>query len=148
MTNIKLLRPWQKALVTLINYSMVALLAMTLAYWFWVFYKPSPAPSSPAMLENTQDMLPKILAGHWFSENNQVSASESKDLSRALKLIGVMSTSVKQPGFAVFKLEDGKHQHALLHNEIMPGVMLESIDADSVMVSQQGMLTKIELESR
>ena len=148
MARIQLARPWQNWLVTLFNYGMVILFALTLAYWIWVFFKPSDVPVTPPAPLSTQTLLPKILANHWFGENAKNESNIVTDLSSKLKLIGVMSTSKSQPGFAVFKLLDGTQQYALINQELIPGVKLESINADSVTVSQQGVVSKIELEPR
>ena len=143
MARISISRPWQNITIRLINYGIVILFAFTLAYWFWIFFKPLPIPKVVTLEAPAQTILPSILAGHWF--NQAKSATVIIDNSN-LKLLGVFSTTRNNPGFAIFKLADGKQTHAVLNHEVLQGTQLIAITKNSVTISQNGLESKLLLE--
>jgi hypothetical protein len=64
------------------------------------------------------------------------------------KLTGLYAPAGKKQGFAIFKMADGKQRSVLLHQEITPGIRLQSITQDSVKVGQEGSTQTLALESR
>ena len=143
MASISISKPWQNVTIGLINYSMVIVLALTLAYWFWIFFKPLPIPKVVTLEAPEQTILPSILAAHWFDQAKKPAIIAD---NTNLKLLGVLSTTHTNPGFAIFKLADGKQTHALLNHEVLPGTQLVAITKNSVTVSQNGIESKIMLE--
>jgi hypothetical protein len=137
-------KPLRNWLITLINYAMVVVFAAVLAYWVWVFLKPNQiaavAPSAPPV----QTILPTILGGHWFNPANLV-ATRQVSASVELKLLGVMTPSKNQAGFAIFQLANGKQIHALLNHEITSGVQLVSLTPKTATITQNGGEATIEL---
>ncbi|MBC7786453.1 MAG: hypothetical protein H7Z18_03150, partial [Methylophilaceae bacterium] len=136
-------KPWQNITINMVNYVMVILLALTFAYWFWIIFKPLPIPKVQPLIAPTETILPSILAGHWF--NQAKSPAVVADNSN-LKLLGVFSTTHNNPGFAIFKLADGKQTHALLNHEVLLGTQLVAITKNSVTISQNGVESKVMLE--
>ena len=144
MASLQLSKPWQNALIHLFNYGMVALFAMSLAYWTWIFFKPDATPLHSPEPAATQTLLPTILASHWFgNSDNKVTTYQRSDV----RLVGVLSPSQHQAGFAIFKLSNGQQQHAVLQQEIMPGVKLVGIAQNSVTISENGVNSEISLEN-
>ena len=143
MARIYISKPWQKITINLINYAMTMLLALTLAYWFWVFFKPLPMPKVVVLEAPTQTILPSILAAHWFNQAQRATVAAD---NTNLKLLGVFSTTHSNPGFAIFKLANGKQTHALLNHEVLPGTHLVAITKNSVTISQNGVEYKVMLE--
>lgn len=143
MARLNVSRPWQKNTISIINYAMTILLALTVAYWFWVFFKPSVIPKVVVLEAPEQTILPSILAVHWFDQAQSVKMVAD---NTNLKLLGVFSSTHSNPGFAIFKLADGKQTHALLNHEVLPGTQLVAITKNSVTISQHGMESKIMLE--
>ncbi len=143
MARITISKPWQNITINMLNYVMVVLLALTLAYWFWVFFKPLPIAKVQPLEASTSTLLPSILAGHWF---NQAKSPLITLDNNSLKLLGVMSTTHHSPGFAIFKLADGKQIHALLNHEVIAGTQLVAITKNSVTISQNGAESKVMLE--
>lgn len=146
MARVQLSKPWQNALIHGLNYGMVALFAITLAYWVWVFVKPNPTPVAPPEVAATQTLLPSILASHWFGSSNAEGQTNMYQ-GGEFKLVGVLSPSQRQAGFAILKLSNGQQQYAVLNQEITPGVTLEEIQANSVTIVQNGVKHQIPLEN-
>lgn len=143
MARIHISKPWQNISISLVNYIMVILLAMTLAYWIWVFFKPAPIAKVVLAEAPAQTLLPNILAAHWFNQNaSQTVVADNSNL----KLLGVFSSTAHYPGFAIFKLADGKQTHAVLNHEISAGTQLVNITKNSVTISQNGVESKLMLE--
>lgn len=143
MARIYISKPWKNTTINLINFAMMILLALTLAYWFWVFFKPLPIPKVVPLEVPAQTILPSILACHWF---NQAQRAPVVADNTNLKLLGVLSTTHKNPGFAIFRLADGKQTHVLLNHEVLPGTQLVAITKNSVTISQNGVESKVILE--
>ncbi|NOS97489.1 MAG: hypothetical protein HOP25_03350 [Methylotenera sp.] len=137
-------KPLRNWLITLINYAMVAAFAAVLAYWVWVFFKPhqiaAVAPSAPPV----QTILPTILGGHWFNQAN-TSGTKQVSVNVEMKLLGVMTPSKNQTGFAIFQLANGKQVHAVLNHEIAPGAQLVSLTPTTATISQNGSESTLEL---
>lgn len=146
MARVQLSKPWQNAIIHGLNYGMVALFAITLAYWVWVFIKPQPTPVAPPEVASTQTLLPSILASHWFGSSH---GTVEKDVYQGgeLKLVGLLSPSQRQAGFAIFKLSNGQQQYAVLNQEITAGVKLEDIQSNSVTIVQNGIKHQLPLEN-
>lgn len=143
MAQIKLTNPLHNALITVLNYTMVVAFAATLAYWVWVFLKPSPIADIPPSAPVAQTIVPTILAAHWFSSNNSAPIQAILQNTN-MKLVGVFSSTSKRPGFAIFQLEGGKQQHAVVNHEIVPGVQLVAVKHNSVTIEQNGVRSDIE----
>jgi type II secretory pathway component PulC len=125
---------------------MIVAFAMSLAYWVWVFFKPSTIADIPPSAPATQTILPSILAGHWFSTSN--SSNEIAPViapAPSMKLVGLFSSTPKRPGFAIFQLENGKQQYAVVNHEIVAGVTLVGVNRKSVTVMQNGETSEIKL---
>lgn len=145
MASLQLSKPWQNALIHLFNYGMVAVLAISLAYWTWIFFKPDTTPLNAPEAVATQTLLPTILASHWFGNSEaKVTTYQRSDV----RLVGVLSPSQHQAGFAIFKLSNGQQQHAVLQQDIMPGVKLVGIAQNSVTISENGIISEIALENK
>jgi hypothetical protein len=145
MASLQLSKPWQNALIILFNYGMVAVFAMSLAYWTWIFFKPDATPPPSPEPAAKQTLLPSILASHWFgSSDSKVTIYQRSDV----RLVGLLSPSQHQAGFAIFKLSNGQQQHAVLQQEIMRGVKLVGISQNSVTISENGVNSEISLENK
>lgn len=143
MAKIKLFNPIQAWLIALCNYAMVVFFAMTLAYWFWIFFKPTPIAAIPPAPPVLQSIVPTIQAGHWFSNTAATQQVQTPTLN--LKLVGVYSSTANKPGFAIFKLENGKENYVVVNHEISPGVLLVAVNATSATILQNNQTSEIKL---
>jgi general secretion pathway protein C len=127
----------------------LALLCWVLARWTWVLFAPAvpvvvPPPPPPIDL---QAALDEILRAKLFS--GQPAATLPAPTARHdIQLAGVLATAPQGRGWAVLQLEGKAHQVASSGSEIMPGVMLDQVLADHVVVDRQGSRERIDLARR
>jgi len=147
---IRISHPWQSLLLALLNYAMVAALAVTLAYWLWQLASPAPLAAVPVTESSPQNLTATINAAHWFGSNTGQEASTIS--SGDMKLVGIFgsvnSASGKHPGFAIFQMSNGKQLHAMLNKEFTPGLKLTGISQDAVTVLQNGIPQTIVLDEK
>lgn len=147
---IRVSHPWQSLLLALLNYAMVAALAITLAYWLWQLASPAPLAAVPVTESSPQNLTATINAAHWFSNNNAQEASTTS--SGDMKLVGIFGSvnnaSGKHPGFAIFQMSNGKQLHAMLNKEFTPELKLTGISQDAVTVLQDGIPRTIALDEK
>lgn len=140
-------KQWPDLLAAILHVAAFVLGGMLLARWIWLLFAPT-VPVLPLTLEQpASSQSATILAGHWFG------ASAGRTMAIApttvnFKLMGVYAPTGSQQGFAIFKLADGKQRSVLLHQEITPGIRLQSIKQDAVQVGQEGNMQTLTLESR
>ena len=116
-----------------------------LARWTWLLFAPlSPVPPQKPE-QSVSSLSSTILAGHWFGlTKGRPVVTTSATVN--FKLVGIYSPTGGKPGFAVFKLADGKQRAVLLNKEITPGISLMSIKPDGVQVGQEGNTQALVLE--
>jgi general secretion pathway protein C len=128
----------------------LALLCWVLARWTWVVIAPAaPAVPPPAAAPiDLQAALDEILRARLFSGDAQPPAIQAS--RQDVQLAGVLATSPNGRGWAVLQLEGKPHQVAVAASgaEILPGVVLDQVLADHVVVRRQGNRERIELARR
>ena len=117
---------------------------MLLASWTWKVILPSTPAAIPQIEDAKGDITESILASHWFGNNGSTESYAPINF----KLVGLLSPTATKSGFAILKMADGKQRMALLKEEIVPGIKLESLGTNYIEVGQSGNLTKIKLENR
>lgn len=138
-------KKWPDLLAGILQVSLYVLGGMMLARWTWLLFAPlTPAP--PQKIEQSvYNLSSTILAGHWFGlTKGRPVVTTSATVN--FKLVGIYSPTGGKPGFAVFKLADGKQRAVLLNKEITPGISLMSIKPDGVQVGQEGSTQALVLE--
>lgn len=138
----------KKGLELFANFLQAILFAyggLLLAHWMWVFFAPATLELPQKLEQTTSTQLTTVLAAHWFTPTNGqlVTATPIN-----FKLVGIYASANSEPGFAVFKLADGKQRAVLLHQEITPGIVLQDIKPNAVEVGQQGSTQKLILETK
>ena len=138
---------WPDLLAALLHVAVYVLGGMMLARWFWLLFAPA-VPVLPVKIEQAVSAQSSvILAAHWFG------SSGARPMAMIVapanfKLTGVYAPNGGKPGFAVFKLADGKQRAVLLHQEITSGIRLLAIKPDGVQVGYEGGGQTILLEDR
>lgn len=145
MRQIRMYTPLQNGIIGVLNYAMLILFAISLAYWVWVFFKPAVLADMPANQPESQTMLSIIQAGHWFGPKQAPAPLSVSASPPSFKLIGVFTATQKQAGFAVFSLQDGRQQFVLLNQEISPSYVLQAVYQDGVTIMQNGQKTEMAL---
>ena len=103
-----------RLLAGVLNYGMLAVLALTLAYWIWQLAAPAALPAVATKPLINREAVATITARHWFGGNNTGLPGASPENALNIKLVGIFGAakSKKQAGFAIFQLKDGKQVYA------------------------------------
>lgn len=143
-TRIRFSRPWQSVVTGLLNYAMVAILAITLAQWTWVLFGPAPLTAPAPAVMPSQSLAATITASRWFN-NDSPAPSPQENATQGIKLVGVLGSTKSRPGFAILQLSSGKQLVALLNQEAAPGVKVTAIGKNEVAISQNGVISQLKL---
>lgn len=129
---------------TLATAALVLLLAWLLARWTWVFLAP-PAESAaePAAVAVDLAAVARLFGGAAPSSGPAAPAGTAS----GLRLKGVIAPSPARNGSAVFNA-GGKDIAVALGGEVRPGVKLEAVEPDHVVVSRSGVRERVDLDTR
>lgn len=128
---------------------MIALGAQ-LAHWTWVFYAPSqdslamqPSQADPATAGHI------IAAAHLFGLSTQAPAVRNSDgVDSIIRLKGVFAAPGRIPGYAIINT-GGKTDFAVrAGDEVQPGIKLQSVFSQYIVVNRDGALQRINLEQK
>lgn len=120
----------------------LALTAWLAAGWFWRLSAPEPVALVTQQITDPQAAARSVAQRHLFGDSATASAAAP---ARAYTLVGAMTGSSRQPGFAVLG-ETGKPPQSVFEGEeIAPGVKLVKVLADKVMIVRDGRSETIEL---
>jgi len=136
---------WPDALTLL----ALALLCWVLARWTWVLLAPAPpvAPlPAPAPID-LQAALDEVLRARLFS-SQPVAEPPAAAAPRDLQLAGILATAPRGGGWAVLQVGSKAQQVAIAGSEIAPGVVLDQVFTDHVVVRRQGNRERIDLSRR
>ncbi len=125
---------------------LFALGGLLFARWAWLFFAPASLELPPKLEQTTSTQLTTVLTAHWFTPTTGQVVMAAAPVH--FKLVGIYASTTSKPGFAVFKLADGKQRAVLLHQEINPGIVLQDIKPNVVEVGQQGNTQNLFLENR
>ncbi len=117
-----------------------------LARWTWVFVTPRelPAPvASPAVF----DAIEPILGAHLFGAQAKDGTKAQPLTALQLKLRGVFATGRPQAASAVIN-SGAKDDAYRVGDAVLPGVVLEAVASDHVLLRRQGVLEQLNLEEK
>ena len=127
---------------TLLTAVLVIALAWVCARWTWAFVAPA-GDARPASAKPAVDLA---VAARLFGGDSQVASGPSRG-SSAFRLKGVVAPSAGSVGAAVLNV-NGKDVAVLMGGEVQPGVKLDSVAPDHVMISRAGVRERVDLEVR
>jgi hypothetical protein len=140
-------KKWPDITAGLLHATLFIVGGVLLARWFWLIFAPVVPVLPPASEQPTSSQSANILSAHWFgATTGQMAIAVPTTVN--FKLTGVFAPAGGKQGFAIFKMADGKQRSVLLHQEITPGIRLQSITQDSVQVGQEGSTQTLALENR
>ena len=128
----------------------LALLCWVLARWTWVLLAPAApvvVPATPAPVD-IQAALDEILRARLFSGKAAGEAPIAVTARRDVQLAGVFATAPQGRGWAVLQLEGKAQQVAANGTEIAPGLLLDQVFGDHVVVTREGTRERIDLARR
>jgi len=128
----------------------LALLCWVLARWTWVLFAPAApvvVPAAPPPVD-IQAALDEILRARLFSGEAAPEAPIAGTARRDVQLAGVFATAPQGRGWAVLQLEGKAQQVAANGTEIAPGLLLDQVFGDHVVVTRQGTRERIDLARR
>jgi len=139
--------PWLGA--PLLNLLLLLALAALLAHWTWRFVAPvPPVPASGARADVRLDAaLASLRAAHLFgAAQGQAAASTEQATSLNLKLRGVFAALGGLPAMAILGV-DGQDQAVATGYEVVPGVVLDAVAPDHVILLNRGVSERLDLEA-
>ena len=137
---------WPDALTLL----ALALLCWVLARWTWVLLappQPVAPPATPAPID-LQAALDEVLRARLFSSQPAADPPVATAAPRDLQLAGILATAPRGGGWAVVQVGTKAQQVAIAGSEIAPGVVLDQVFADHVVVRRQGNRERLDLSRR
>lgn len=138
--------------ITLLNLVLTALLCWQLAHWTWLFLAPSPARPAPAAsgTPGLAQLLETIRAAQLFGGASQAAPTDATQATTALnlRLSGVFATTGRLPAVAIIKVESKGDLPFGNGDAILPGVTLEQVRPDHVVLNRGGVREKLLLEQK
>lgn len=136
--------PWPTALVSL---ALLVALAATLAHWTWRFAAPVPPAPAP---ERRGDVgfgsaVETLRAAQLFGATPTALAAVERPTTLNLKLHGVFSATGERPAVAILTV-DGQPQAIVRGRDIQPGVVLDAVAPDHVILMHRGVPERLDLE--
>jgi len=132
-----------------LNLLLLLGLAALLAHWTWRFAAPMPPLSASAARADIKldAQLASLRAAHLFgAAQGEVAVRDEPATSLNLKLRGVFASPDSQPAMAILGV-DGQDQAVATGYEIVPGVVLDSVAPDHVILLNRGMRERLDLDA-
>jgi hypothetical protein len=136
--------------VVLLEFTLVAALAVTLAYWTWVALAP-PATAAPAIGVEAEHQRPgAIVQRHLFgaAREGMAGGESSSGSTLRLKVLGVFARGEPGAGRAIVALDNGRPVTVSAGDGIVAGIVLQEVHPDHVLVLRAGVIERINLERR
>lgn len=126
----------QTLAVSLVTYSTVALLAVVLAYWTWVWFAPRAEVSMPPVLQ-TAGKLENV--NGLFGSGQQL-RNVAAPTGIAIKLLGIVAATDGRSGYAVVQMDSKKTLAVQQGDVLAPGVLLKEVAGDHLVLERNGVL--------
>ena len=128
---------------------LALLAAFLLATWTWKLFAPKqiirPAPLTQVDAAAAADT---VVAAHLFGVAAQGKSAEASQVSTLnIRLKGVFAENGEYPAFAIVNT-GAKDEPVRTGNDIMPGVVLDSVKPEHIVVKRNGVLERVNLEER
>jgi general secretion pathway protein C len=137
--------PWLGAPLNLL---LLLVLAALLAHWTWRFAAPvPPLPASGAHADiKLGTLMASLQAAHLFGVAQGRADAVEQATSLDLKLRGVFAALGWQPAMAILGV-DGQDQAVSTGYEVVPGVVLDAVAPDHVILLNHGVRERLDLEA-
>ena len=124
----------QTAVVSLLTLAAVALFALVLAYWTWIWFAPRAEPRAEVAAVGTGSLAPAGLVFGRVERNKNTAAPTGL----AIKLLGVVAASGGRRGYAIVQLEAKQILAVHEGEDVTPGLRLAEVHPDHVILERGG----------
>lgn len=136
-----------RALLFLLDLVLIAALAVSLAYWTWVFAAPRALASPLIRVQVDRGARDAPALRRLFGAPGPATASRPAS-SANLRLVGIVAPDRGAKGRAIFALEGGKPRTARPGDAVVPGLVLREIFPNHVVVEREGSAERMTLERK
>lgn len=134
---------------SLLYLPLLALLAWQLVYWTQLFLTPPPTQAVAAQPSlDTERLLETVRAARLFGAADSSSADATSDTVLDLQLHGVFAAHGKLPAMAIIRVENKGDLPFSKGDNVLPGVTLETIEPDHVILRRSGIAERLVLEQK
>ncbi|MGB9148632.1 MAG: type II secretion system protein N [Burkholderiales bacterium] len=132
---------------------LLGLFVWLLAHWSWIFLEylrpqESARPVAPASTLSAQAAADTAINAHLFGRVAVNKPAEDAALSNLnVKLRGVFASEGVLPAFAIVNT-GAKDESVKSGTEIVPGVLLDSVKPNHILVKRNGLLERINLDEK
>lgn len=127
----------------ILNLVMLIALCALAAKWTWVFLTPVPQAMPDGVEMQTGDAAEAILDRHVLSNRTVMNLPPPN-----LKLEGVFAAANGAGGVAIFQDSGGKSMMVPSTAQILPGMRLDAIYKDHVVIDRDGVKSRLNLEEK
>jgi general secretion pathway protein C len=136
--------PAQTAVVSAATVAALVLLAFVLANWTWIWFGPRAAPRAEPVVEPvSRSTVAHTLFGR--VQGGQAAAAPS---GLAIMLVGVVAAAGNKPSYAVVQVDAKTILAVRAGEEIAPGIRLDKVFADHVILQRAGASEDLALAER
>ena len=114
----------------------MALLALTLAYWTWIWFAPRLEPRLQANAVSAAGRLDSAKELFGIPAGDRSSAAPT---GIAVKLLGVAAASGSHRGYAVLQLEPRQILAVRQGDDVAPGIQLAEVHVDHIILVRGGL---------
>jgi general secretion pathway protein C len=136
----------------LLEFALLAVLAVALAQWTWIAFTPRPvAASGHSALPgaSASGFADASVKRHLFGVGTSgLVLQQGAAPASSLRLLGVISPGTAGKGRAIFVSESGARRVANAGETLSAGVVLKEVHADHVVVTREGAVERIALDRR
>jgi len=134
----------------LLELSLIAALGISLAHWTWVALTPPAIAASALPGQLDAQRAASIVKRSLFGAPQEGKAAAVVDASPTsrIKLLGIISRGAVGGGRAIFALESGKPTTVEAGSQIVPGLVLQEVHSDHVLVARSGSIERMKLDRR
>ena len=134
---------------TLLLLSLLLALGAQLAHWTWVFL--APRPSVTQTLGATTDLTQAgqtIVSAQLFGQNSHQNTVLAAETELNIRLKGVFAAVGRNPSYAIVNTGDKNDLSVPIGTEIQPGIKLQAVHPQYIVVSQEGILKRVNLDQK
>lgn len=130
--------------------ALIIILAAQLAHWTWVFFLPSQEVSTLNTVQSdAQSAARAIISEHLFGRSTPTAGPISSDSSTFnFRLTGVFAAIRRTDSYAIINNGAKTDQTVRVGDEIQPGVKLKAVHPLYIIVNQDGVPKRINLEQK